>query len=165
MNQQPTGLVNGPADARRAAVTLISAVHRNLHLYTPYVDPRLYNDAEVVNAIRAQLIEHSRARFSLIFPPAEDWRRICPHFLQLTERLSSAMELRVLPKDEPRERPEFGQGFMIADHLRLLLLADPRRLIGNYEQDSSGKSKELLNFFLEIWEKSQPDPELRQLRL
>jgi hypothetical protein len=165
MNQSPSDTLNGLEDTQCTIILLIKAIHRNLRFYSPNLDPRLFDDGEVLEAIRAKVIERPRTRFYLILPPAGDWRRACPHLLQLIERLSSALEARTLPPEEPRERPEFGQSFFIADDAKLVFLADPRRFIGSYEPYSSAKSKELLNFFQEIWEKSQPDLELRRLRL
>lgn len=163
--ENPAISLNGPEDTQRALLDLVDGIQRSLHLYTPYVEPRLYNDNEVLDAIRAKIVERPRLRFQLLLPPAASWRRSCPRLLHLLERLSSAMELRTLGKNEPRERPEFAQEFMIADQTALLHLADPRRCLGSHDQAAFGKARELLNFFTEIWEKSQPDPELRRLRL
>lgn len=157
--------LDGAEDVRRAAVALIGSVRRHLHLYTPHIDPRLFEDVEVIDAIRSQIVQQPRTRFYFILPPAAEWRRDCPGLLRLSERLSSALELRTLAKDEPRERPEFGQAFFIADQAALLLLTDPRRLVGSHDQQGAAKTRELINFFMEIWEKSQPDPELRRLGL
>jgi hypothetical protein len=157
--------LQGFEDTQRALLALLESLRRSLQLYTPHLDARLYNESSVLDAIRTQVIENPRTRFQLIIPPAESWRRACPHFLQLSQRLSSALELRTLAKGEPRERQEFSQSFLIADEHALLLLADPYRLVGSYAPQTSGKTKELLNFFQQIWEKSEPDPELRQLRI
>lgn len=158
-------LLNGLDDTRRAMLALLEGTRFSLHLYTPYIDPRLYNDAEVLAALRQRVVEQPRIRMALLLPPAGHWRSACPHLLQLVERLTSAIQLRTLPANEPRERPEFGQGFLIADRRILLHQADPRGLVGSLQRGGSGEARELLNFFLELWEKSLPDPDLRRLHI
>jgi hypothetical protein len=157
--------IDGLENTRQAMLNLVETTQRSLHLYTPFVDPRLYNDGDIVDAIRARVVNQPRIRFYLLLPSAHDWRSACPRLLQLTERLSSALELRTLPQEEPRERPEFTQSFIIADHAIVLHEADPRHHIGRYEPHGAGEVRKLMNFFQEIWEKSQPDLELRSLKL
>jgi hypothetical protein len=158
-------LLNGLQDTHRALLALLEAARRSVHLYTPCLDPNLYNDTQVLDSIRARIRQQPRLQFSCLLPEASVWRSTCPRLLQLAERLPSALNLRILPGAEPRERPEFLQGFVIADQAILLHLADPRNLIGSFTEQGTGKARELLNFFMERWEKSVPDPELRRLHL
>ncbi|MCP5423453.1 MAG: hypothetical protein H6970_00065 [Gammaproteobacteria bacterium] len=166
MNQdnQPLSLA-GPEDARQALLALLEGVRRSLHLYTPYVDPRLYDDAQVLDTLRSRIVSQPRLRFCLLLPPAAEWRRECPRLVNLAERLSSSMELRTPAPDEPRERKEFGQSICLADEAGLLYLLDPRRLVGSFTPQRVAASREMMNFFQGVWEKSQADPELRNLRL
>jgi len=158
-------LLNGLQDTHQALLTLLAATRRSIHLYTPYLDPRLCNDSLIIDTISTQISQQPRLRFYLLLPAATVWRGSCPRLLQLAERLTSTLSLRTLPGDEPRERPEFLQGFVIADQTVLLHQADPRNFIGSFASQGTGKARELLNFFMELWEKSAPDPELRRLYL
>ena len=158
-------LLNSLEEVHGAMLDLLVATQRSLHLYTPHLDPRLYNDSQVLDTIRAQVSRQPRLRFYLLLPPAARWRSDCPQLLQLAERLTSALSLRTLAPDEARERPEFLQSFAIADQRSLLHQPDPRHFVGSYTAPGSGKARELLNFFMEIWEKAAPDPELRRLHL
>lgn len=155
--------IDGLDSARQAAIELVNTTRRSLRLYTPHLDPRLYNDAAWLDAIRDLIVGQPRVRIYMVLPPAIEWRRDCLRLVQFSERLSSALSLRRLPREEPRNRSEFEQALLIADETALLHLADPRRFIGEHRRDVSGKAKELLGFFDEIWEKSLSDPELRRL--
>ncbi len=158
-------LLNGLQDTHQALLALLAATRRSVHLYTPYLDPRLYNDPRIVDTISTQISQRPRLRGYLLLPTATVWRGSCPRLLQLAERLTSALSLRTLPDDEPHERPEFLQGFVIADQIVLLHQADPSNFIGSFAAQGTGKARELLNFFMQMWEKSAPDPELRRLHL
>jgi hypothetical protein len=98
----------------------------------------------------------------MLLPPAPHWRRGCPHLAQLTERLS-ALELRMLPAEEPRNRPEFTRGFVIADGSCFIEHTDPRFCTGTCSSQEQAKAKRLQDFFNEFWERSLPDRELRSL--
>ncbi len=158
-------LLDGLEEIHGALLALLAATRRSIHLYTPELEPRLYNDPQVLDAIRLQISRQPRLRFYLLLPPAARWRGACPRLLQLAERLTSALSLRTLPADEPHERPEFLQAFAIADQRSLLHQPEPRHFVGSYTAQGSGRARELLNFFMEIWEKAAPDPELRRLHL
>ena len=145
-----------------AVVELIGNSRRALQIYTPIIEPRLYGDTRIIDALRTQVITNSRIEIQLLLPPSRQWRRECPALTDLIGRLT-ALELRTLPRNEPRDRAEYSQGFMIADHRILLLHTDPRRLIGRYDTEPGGRVRDLGGFFQELWPKAQSDSELRRL--
>lgn len=155
--------LDGLEDSRSALLELLAGMQRGLHLYTPHLDGRLYNEPAILDALRDRLCAQPRLRCQWIVPPVAGWRQTCPGLLRLSERLSTALQLRVLPVEEPRERPQFGQTFILADRSSLLLHADPYRLQGRYIAQAGPEIRPLLDFFMEIWEKSTSDPESRRL--
>ena len=152
-------------ETRQAMLALLEMTRRSLHLYIPYVEPRLFNDTQILDALRSRVSGQPRLRCHWLLPPPVAWRTTCPQLLDLHERLTSALELRTPPQNEPRERPEFEQTFFIADNRILLHQADPQNFIGSFEFTGSGKLRTLQNFFGELWNKSVSDPELRRLYL
>ncbi len=157
--------INGIEDSRQALVHLLTDLRRQAQMYLPVVDGRLLNDDEVVAVWRRRCIAQPRLRFQLILPPAHEWRTSCPHFLATVERLSSAFELRTLPLDHTREGPEYGQGMLVADETAFIQLTDPLRLMGIFSAHEPARAREWLGFFREIWAKSEPDMELRKMRI
>lgn len=152
-------------DARQALLQLLEATRRSVHLYTPYVDPRLYNDRQALDALRACIGRQPRLQCYFVLPEARLWRNDCPRLLALAERLTSIFHLRTLPEEEARDRPELSQGFVIADQGALLHQADPQNGVGSYQPRVSGQARELMHFFMEIWEKSIPDLNIRRLHI
>ncbi|MBK8753820.1 MAG: hypothetical protein IPL99_20195 [Candidatus Competibacteraceae bacterium] len=157
--------LNGLEESRRALLELISGMRRTLYLYTPLVRPELYNDADVLAAIRDRVVTQPKVRFQLVLPSAREWRSACPGLARLAERLTTALLLRIPDRQELPDWPELGQAFAIADEQALLRFSDPRRLIGEYVPQSSERMKELLELFRTIWDRSQPDPDLRVLNI
>jgi len=158
-----TMTLDGLDDSRRAFLGLLDGMRRMLYLYTPLVRPELYNDPEVLAAIRNRVVNQPKVRLHLLLPPARDWRNGCPGLVRLGERLTTALILRTPNRQESPDRPELGQAFAIADDRTLLHFSDPRRLLGIYEPQPTERMKELLELFREIWNRAQADPDLRWL--
>lgn len=153
----------GVDDSRRALLELLDGMRRTLILYTPLIRSELYDDPDVLAAIRNRVVSQPRIRFHLLLPPARLWRSDCPGLVRLSERLTTALNLRTPNREEAPDRPELGQAFAIADERALLRFSDPRRLLGTYESRPSERMKELLELFRILWDRAQSDPELRRL--
>ena len=162
-DQHSTMTLDGLDDSRRAVLELLEGTRRVLYLYTPLVRSELYNDPDVLAAIRNRVVNQPRVRFHLLLPPARAWRNDCPGLVRLSERLTTALLLRTPNREETPDRPELGQAFAIADERALLRFSDPRRLLGTYEPQPSERMKELLELFRRLWDRAQPDPNLQRL--
>ena len=162
-DRNSTIALNGLDDSRRALLELLDGMRRTLYLYAPLVRPELYNDPEVLAAIRNRVVTQPKVCLQLLLPPARDWRNGCPGLVRLSERLTTALNLRTPNRQEIPDRPELGQAFAIADERALLHLADPRRLLGVYEPRPTERMKELLELFRAVWNRAQADPDLRWL--
>lgn len=157
--------LNGLEESRRALLELLGGMRRTLYLYTPLVRPELYNDADVLAAIRNRVVMQPKVQFQLVLPSAREWRSACPGLARLAERLTTALLLRTPDRRELPDWPELGQAFAIADERALLRFSDPRRLIGEYHTQPGERMKDLLERFRAIWDRAQPDPDLRVLSI
>ena len=155
--------LEGVDDGRRALLDMIRNLRRTLYLYAPVVRPELYDDPEVLAAIRERVVSHAKVRLHWLLPPAREWRGACPRLVQLSERLTTALVLRTPNREESPNRPELGQAFAIADESSLLRFSDPRRLLGEYDSQPSERMRELLELFSMLWSRAQADSELRRL--
>lgn len=155
--------LSGGAASLDAALALIAAARRRLTVYTPALAVALYGAPALAVALRRAAVEQPRFQARLLLPPASQWRRDCAPLAALPARLG-AFELRVWPPHEPRDRPEYGLGFWIADDAGALLCHDdPRRLYGRYRPRGGARARALLSFFDGVWAHAQPDRELRRL--
>lgn len=155
--------LEGVDDGRRALLDMIRNLRRTLYLYAPVVRPELYDDPEVLAAIRERVVSQPKVRLHWLLPPAREWRGACPRLVQLSERLTTALVLRTPNREESPNRPELGQAFAIADESSLLRFSDPRRLLGEYDSQPSERMRELLELFSMLWSRAQADSELRRL--
>ena len=155
--------LEGLDDGRRVLLEMLQNLRRTLYLYTPVVRPELYDDPEVLAAIRGRVVSQPKVRLHWLLPPAREWRSVCPRLVQLSERLTTALVLRTPNREESPNRSELGQAFAIADESSLLRFSDPRRLHGEYDSQPSERMKELLEFFNGLWSRAQADADLRRL--
>ena len=162
-DRSSTIVLDGLDDSRRALLDLLGGMRRTVHWYTPLVRSELYNDPDVLAAIRDRVVSQPKVRLHLLLPPARDWRNACPGLVRLGERLTTALNLRTPDRQALPDRPELGQGFAIADQRTLLHFSDPRRLLGIYEPRPTERMKELLELFRDVWNRSQADSDLRWL--
>ena len=156
--------VAGVAESLETALALIENARREVRIYTPYLHPHLYGTTELSAALGRRVSHQPRIQCRMILPKANEWRRNCAPLSELIERLS-ALQLRAWPSHEPRERAEFSQGFLLADQDAMLLHSDPPRCSGFYRRQNGigADIKHLVSFFDDIWERSEPDVELRRL--
>ncbi len=162
-NQSARVMLNGLDDSRRALLDVLGGMRRTLSLYTPILRPELYNDAEVLAAIRERVVTQPKVRFQLLLPPAREWRSTCSGLIRLSERLTTALLLRTPNRHELPDWPELAQAFLIADERALLRFSDPRRLIGEYDPQPIERTKELLEMFRVVWDRAEPDPDLSRI--
>ena len=160
-NQPPVVPLSDAASATSALTDLLAATRRQLFLYSPLVPTALFARPEVADALRRLIVEQPRVQVRMLLPPVRDWRADCPTLAGLIDRLG-ALELRIPPRDDTDSQAEQHYGFVVADQRNLLVLTDPRRCIG-YRGSGGIRARELLNLFNALWERSQPDRELRKL--
>lgn len=154
--------LDGIEDSVPALADIISNARRELCIYTPIIQPGLYDAPDVAAALRQAIISSDRLQVRLLLPETRSWRHSCSHLSNLIERLS-AIELRHLPPTEPCEEAEFALAIVIADEQAMLRHTDPRRCIGKYHASGSADARRLLGFFKTYWELSLRDTELRPL--
>lgn len=158
-------ILAGPEAVQRALLDLVGGLWRSLHVHAPALNPQLFDDPRLITALRERATAQPRLKLWLLLPPATEWRRDCPRLAGLVRTLASAVELRRLPAETLRERPEYQQGFCIGNETALLRLPQPMAPAGDYCREGGAAARDLLGFFRDAWEKAEPDPELRSLRL
>ncbi len=149
------------AEAASATLALAGQARHTLLLYTDDLDAALYDHTAFCDAL-TQFVTHNRyARVQvLVRDPGhaiKDGHRLIEH----ARRLTSFIELR-------RRNPEYAedrQTFLVADETGVLQRPHPERFEGTVCFRAAVQARELTRYFHEVWETSEPDPELRHLHL
>ncbi len=153
--------VASSADNRHAAQGLTEQAKRNLHIFTRDLDAPLYDQPPFIQAVSA-LATHSRySRILILVQNTERAVKDGHRLIEMSRRLSSFIELRK-PHYDYRE---YNQAFLIADEIGLLRRPVADRYDGTLNFKAPLAAREYLDFFKQVWERSEADPNLRQLHI
>ncbi len=144
---------------RLAALKLVSQAKRSLDISSRALDPSIYDDAELVAAVKTLCLRSRRSRIRIL---VQDPTSLVSHGHRLVElaiRLSSFLELR---RPDP-EQPARNDAFLIADATGVLYLRQADRYEGEACFNDRKWAAELLRAFEEMWQHAQPDPNFRRL--
>jgi len=148
-------------DNRIAALALAQQAQRTIRIFTRDLEALVYNTQEFIVAVTGLA---SLGQYSHVLILIQDSTYVVKNghrLVELAYRLSSKIKLRK-PCYEYRN---YNEAFLVADKDGLI----HRRLADRYEGTASFhnpmEARKLAKFFDEVWEKSEPDPELRRLYL
>lgn len=152
---------SGPEQLRSHALALIQQASRSLCLYTPDLEPWLYDQRAIAQACSQFLRAHPRNRLRILL---RDSRRAVGDghaLLRLARQLSSNCLIRKLQPDYPAD----DIAFLLADDCGLLLRPTPALPSGQAHYKAAPRVRALQRQFDQAWNNSLNDPDLRNLLL
>ncbi|MDO9372045.1 MAG: acyltransferase [Gammaproteobacteria bacterium] len=152
-------LVATSTDNRIAAVALVKQGRRYLYIFSRDLDASVYDTTTFVSAVR-ELATYSR--YSQIRILVQNSEHIAKHghrLVQLAHRLSSFIQVR----KPGRDHQALSEAFLVVDKLGLLHRKMSDRYDGVVNFNAPLEATALVRFFDEVWDRSEPDPELRRL--
>ena len=153
--------LEGSEDNRIAALALARQAERSLRIFTRDLEATVYNTLDFVEAVTKLA---TLSQYSMIHILIQDSTNVVKNghrLVDLAYRLSSKIKLRK-PCDEYRN---YNEAFLIVDETGLMHKKLADRYEGMVNFNDSLEARNLAKFFDEVWEKSDPDPELRRLHL
>lgn len=145
-----------------ATVRLVAAARRRLWVYSRELDPGLFDDRRVLDALRAFATRGQGNESQWLLHDAAAPQRAHAPLLALAQRLPSAFAFREV--DDPVDRAHAG-AFVANDAGGYYHRGLGHRFDGETETDGSGRARQLAEMFRPIWERSRPCTELRALGL
>ncbi|HLU61653.1 MAG TPA: hypothetical protein VKZ99_04815 [Gammaproteobacteria bacterium] len=153
--------LQGVSDNREAAAAVAGEARRALAIFSHELEPQVYDTLEFLEAAKALALSASRARIRILLVDSTRAVREGHRLVELARRLSSFFEIRK-PHPDDAGIPET---FIIADEKALLHRPLATRWEGQASLHDPLRAREKLKLFEEIWQRSEPDPEMRQLRI
>jgi len=148
-------------DTRRAVVALISDVQRTVDILTPDLEPHIYDQADFLDTLTRPALGQCRAKLRVLVRDPQRAVKDGHRLIELTRRLSSYMQIRKVHGDYA----DFTQAFLLADSYGVMHRTLAERFEGTVCFKDPLEVKRLRKLFDEIWDRSEPDPELRRLHL
>jgi phosphatidylserine/phosphatidylglycerophosphate/cardiolipin synthase-like enzyme len=146
-------------DNRLAALRLISQAHRTIHVFSRDLEPRVFDDAAITDALSALARRHRSSHVRLLVADVGAPQRSGHRWLELVQKLSSKIDVRVV-HDDHQHHPFC---FLIADQSGLLYRSNATEYDGEVHFHAPLMCLEKLKFFDEVWQISRPASELRRL--
>lgn len=154
-------LVSTSAENRAAGIALVSQGKRSLHIYSHDLDHAIYDNAEFIEAVRKLALYSRYSQIRILVRNSEKIVSRGHGLVTLAQQLSSFIRIRKPPPDYDG----YNEAFLVVDKIGVL----HRRLSDRYEGEVNFHAPEqgavLVKFFDEVWELSEPDPQLRRLHI
>lgn len=148
-------------EALAASVDLITAATRSIEIFSPDLEPDIYNRPEWLERLGSFLTAHSKTRARIL---TQSTRRAITDghgLIELSRRLSSHLQIR---KTAP-EHKDHVESFLIVDGASYLWRPNSALYpVSRASKDRAGARK-LLSFFDHAWEHGIIDREFSRLHI
>jgi len=148
-------------ETRHATELMVGQTQTSLDIISRDLDPFLYDGETFLDLLSGLCLANRQARIRfLVQEPATPIKR-GHRLIELGRKLSSSIEFRQPHQDYQH----FNEACLIADRCGLIhrSLADRFEGTANFYDPVAAKRK--LDFFTEVWERSESHPEFRRLYL
>lgn len=148
-------------DNRHAAAVLATQARRTIELFTPDLEPALYDQTLFIDALTQLCLSSPRARVRVLSKHFERVVKDGHRLIEVARRLSSYVELRKVHSDYQ----DNNETFLLVDDDGLLHRRHAARFEGVFSCKAPLEVRRLRAFFDEVWERSETDADLRRLHL
>lgn len=146
---------------RVAATQMVSQARSTLHIFSHDIEPQIYDNDEFVSAVKELAIYSRFTTIQILFRDPTYAIKHGHRLVDLFRRLSSSIELREIHSDFHT----LNEAFLVVDGRGVIHRQLASRYEGTANFNAPMRGRELIHTFTQVWEKSQPHPELRRLHL
>jgi hypothetical protein len=153
--------VESLAEASAVAHALTAQAQRTLLLHTEDLEPAIYDESAFLDAVTRLSHAHSQSRIWILIQDARKVVQYGHRLIEITRRMSSSIQLR-RPTEQYRN---YHESFLLADGCGYLHRPIAARYEGTANFHDPGKVADFEKYFMEVWERSEPDEEIKRLYL
>ncbi|MEL7559719.1 histone acetyltransferase HPA2 [Stutzerimonas chloritidismutans] len=144
-------------EAREHALSLIEQVRRNLSIYTPDLEPWLYNHSSIQTSCARFLRAHPRNRLRILVGDSSRAVTDGHRLVSLSRRLTSNCHIRSAHPDYSIQT----SAFLIADECGMLIRPNADQFSGHALYRDPTRARQQQRLFDAAWDRSLPDPDMR----
>ena len=149
------------AENRSAAAEIAAQAKRWISIYTPDLEPGIYDHEEFLDVAKRLVLAKRYARIRVLISEPHRTVRIGNRLVSVGRRLNSYIEFRNVHQDYRDHR----EAYLIADDTALLYRVEGRKWEGIADTYEPAVARRYLGLFDEIWNASEIEQELRELRV
>jgi len=146
---------------RSVAQSLAMQAQRELLLHTEAMEPEIFDQQAFLDAVSSLVRKHQNAHVWIL---VEDGHKAVQHghrLIELSRRLGTNIQIR----RPPVQYRNYGKTFLLCDGVGYLYRPLARRYEGVANFNDPGQTTVLKKYFMEVWEQSQAEGEMRRLHL
>jgi predicted GNAT family N-acyltransferase len=147
---------------RTALLQVLRDARRGLWIYSRDLDPALLGDPELLAEIRRIGLSGRGAEIRILVQDPGAAQQARSALIPLAQRMSSATQMRQ-PVDEVDL--QYPSAFVVNDIGGWLFRPLGSRFDGQFNLNGSGRQRQLIDYFRQVWERAALADELRPLRL
>ncbi len=148
-------------ELRDISTHMLGQARRQVLIFSRDLDASVFDQQLFLDAVKQLALSSQHARIQVLLQDNSKAIKDGHRLVELARRLSSAIELHK-PHPDHLQQPE---NFMLVDNSGFVY----RKLASRYQGIASFhdplENHRLVEFFREMWEYSEPDPELRRLHI
>ena len=148
-------------DVRSVAVALASQAQHGLLLFTPDLEATIYDRQPFLDAVSALVRHFPGSCLDVVLRDACRVVKEGHRLVELARRLGSSIRIRRCAQ----QYGGYAGAFLLVDDCGYLYRPLASRYEGVASFNNTGEVGRLGSYFREVWERSEPDPELRRLHL
>jgi hypothetical protein len=159
-SQSPLHL-NDADGHRRVVLAMVQQAQRSIHLYSPNLDPAVFDDAAVEDALTRFLLRSKNCQLLILVQDTSLAVRNGHALVRLAQKLSSRVRIKV-PSEDQRD---YSGAFFVADGMGYIRQPVATRYAAEAGFKAPFEARKLLQYFQEVWDRADADPQLRRLFL
>ena len=148
-------------ETRDAIAEVASLAKRWISIYTPDLEPGTYDHDSFLEVAKRLVLAKRYARIRVLIADPARAVRLGNRFVSLGRRLNTFIEFRNVHEDYRDHR----EAFLIADDFALLYRVDASKWEGIADTYEPAVARRYLELFENIWNASEIEQELRELRV
>lgn len=147
------------SELREATLALLYSARNEVCIYSRDLEPPLYEDAEVLEAIRKVALSGRRAKLRILLQDTTRVARDGHRLVDLAQRLSSIVHIRRVSHEDAN----YPSAYILTDSGGYLFRSFGDRFEAVGDVCYPPRRDELKRLFDEVWERAEAPPELRRL--
>ena len=154
-------VISSMAENLAAAAEIAGQAKRWISIYTPDLEPGIYDHEDFLDVAKRLVLAKRYAKIRVLISEPHRTVRIGNRFVSVGRRLNSFIEFRNVHQDYREHR----EAYLIADDTALLYRVEGRKWEGIADTYEPAVARRYLTLFDEIWNASEIEQELRELRV
>lgn len=156
-----TLILSTSGDNREVTLAMVSQARHSVYIYSRDLEHAVYDTAQLEEALFRLVRSGPRAHVYILLRDSDKAVKNGHRLVKLAQRLSSKVQI----KSPDHQYGDYNESFLVVDETGLIR----RPLADRYEGTASFKdplnARDRARFFLEVWERSSADLQLRALHL